>query len=178
MKQCKDVLINYLKDNNLFIQGTNNVKLDSDLEKMLNVHYTTFSIEDRQYKIDEILEMWKNNLIEKNFVIKTNISENKSETFMKKNLQIRIISKKINNKNVTLISGLENFIDNISTVCKSLAKHFATSVTIKDEISGLKNAVFIQGYWVDELVEKLVNEFKINKRIIKIEDRLKNKKKK
>ena len=92
--------------------------------------------------------------------------------------QIRIISKKINNKNVTLISGLENFIDNISTVCKSLAKHFATSVTIKDEISGLKNAVFIQGYWVDELVEKLVNEFKINKRIIKIEDRLKNKKKK
>ena len=178
MKQCKEVLINYLKEHNLFITGTNNVKLDSDLEKMLNVHYTTFSIEDRQYKMDEILEMWKNNLIEKNFVIKTNISENKSEAFIKQNLQIRIISKKIHNKNVTLISGLENFIDNIDTVCKSLAKYFATSVTIKDEICGLKNAVFIQGHWVDELVEKLINEFKINKRIIKVEDRLKNKKKK
>ncbi len=178
MKQCKEVLISYLKEHNLFITGTNSVKLDSDLEKMLNVHYTTFSIEDREYTMDELLEMWKNNLIEKNFVIKTNISENKSEAFMKKNLQIRIISKKIHNKNVTLISGLENFIDNIEVVCKSLAKYFATSVTIKDEISGLKNAVFIQGHWVDELVEKLINEFKINKKIIKIEDRLKNKKKK
>ena len=42
----------------------------------------------------------------------------------------------------------------------------------------MKNAVFIQGHWVDELVEKLVSEFKINKKNIKIEDRLKNKKKK
>ncbi len=47
MKECKKVLTNYLKDNNLFIQRTNNVKLDSNLEKMLNVHYTTFSIEER-----------------------------------------------------------------------------------------------------------------------------------
>ena len=61
---------------------------------MLNVHYTTFSIEDRQYKIDEILEMWKNNLIEKNFVIKTNISENKSETFIKKKLKLELYQRK------------------------------------------------------------------------------------
>ena len=50
-------------------------------------------------------------------------------------------------------------------------------MTIKDEIAGLKNAVFIQGHWVDELVDKLVSEFKINKKNIKVEDRLKNKKK-
>ena len=178
MKECKKVLTNYLKDNNLFIQGTNNVKLDSNLEKMLNIHYTTFSIEERQYKMDEIIEMWNNNLIAKNFIIKTSISENKSETVKAKNLTIRIIAKKIRNKNVTLVSGLENYIDNINTICKSLAKHFATSVTVKDEISGLKNAIFIQGHWVDELVEKLIEEFKINKRIIKVEDGLKTKKKK
>ena len=107
------------------------------------------------------------NLIEKKFVI-----------VKAKNLTIKIIAKKIRNKNVTLISGLENYIDNINTIYKSLAKHFATSVTIKDEISGLKNVIFIQGHWVDELVEKLIEEFKINKRIIKVEDRLKTKKKK
>ena len=107
------------------------------------------------------------NLIEKKFVI-----------VKAKNLTIKIIAKKIRNKNVTLISGLENYIDNINTICKSLAKHFVTSVTVKDEISGLKNVIFIQGHWVDELVEKLIEEFKINKRIIKIEDRLKTKKKK
>ena len=107
------------------------------------------------------------NLIEKKFVI-----------VKAKNLTIKIIAKKIRNKNVTLISGLENYIDNINTICKSLAKHFVTSVTVKDEISGLKNVIFIQWHWVDELVEKLIEEFKINKRIIKVEDRLKTKKKK
>ena len=61
---------------------------------------------------------------------------------------------------------------------KSLSKHFATSVTIKEEIDGLKNAVFIQGHWVDELVLKLVSEFKINKNNIKVEDRIKKNKKK
>ena len=107
------------------------------------------------------------NLIEKKFVI-----------VKAKNLTIKIIAKKIRNKNVTLVSGLENYIDNINTICKSLAKHFVTSVTVKDEISGLKNVIFIQWHWVDELVEKLIEEFKINKRIIKVEDRLKTKKKK
>ena len=78
------------------------------------------------------------NLIEKKFVI-----------VKAKNLTIKIIAKKIRNKNVTLISGLENYIDNINTIYKSLAKHFATSATIKDEISALKNAIFIQGHWVE-----------------------------
>ena len=121
-----------------------------------------------QYYLKEInIIFLEYNLIEKKFVI-----------MKAKNLTIKIIAKKIRNKNVTLISGLENYIDNINTICKSLAKHFATSVTVKDEISGLKNAIFIQGHWVDELVEKLIEEFKINKRIIKVEDRLKTKKKK
>ena len=78
---------------------------------------------------------------------------------------------------MTLISGLEYFVD-LKEATKSLAKYFATSVTIKDEIAGLKNAVFIQGHWVDELVEKLVSEFKINKKNIKVEDKIKSHKKK
>ena len=107
--------------------------------------------------------------------MRTNNEE--SEEIFTNNLQIRIIAKKMNNKNVTLISGLDKFID-INQATKSLAKHFATSVTIKDEIAGLKNTIFIQGYWVNELVSKLVEEFKINKKIIKVEDRLKSKVKK
>ena len=78
---------------------------------------------------------------------------------------------------MTLISGLEYFVD-LKEATKSLAKYFATSVTIKDEIAGLKNAVFIQGHWVDELVDKLVTEFKINKKNIKVEDKIKSHKKK
>ena len=125
--------------------------------------------------MEDILEMWKINLNEKSCIMRKNNEE--SEEIFTNNLQIRIIAKKMNNKNVTLMSGLDKFID-INQATKSLAKHFATSVTIKDEIAGLKNTIFIQGYWVNELVSKLVEEFKINKKIIKVEDRLKSKVKK
>ena len=176
LSQCTEVLKAYLKDNSLFIVDQPGMaKLDANLEKILSVHYDKFQLEDRLYKIEDILEMWKRNLNEKSCIMRTNNEE--SEEIYTNNLQIRIIAKKMNNKNVTLISGLDKFID-LNQATKSLAKHFATSVTIKDEIAGLKNTIFIQGYWVNELVSKLVEEFKINKKIIKVEDRLKSKVKK
>lgn len=176
LNQCTEVLKSYLKDNSLFIVDKPGMaKLDSTLETILSVHYDKFQLEDRLYKIEDIIEMWKRNLNEKSCIMRSNNEE--SEEIFTNNLQIRIIAKKMNNKNVTLISGLDKFID-INQATKSLAKHFATSVTIKDEIAGLKNTIFIQGYWVNELVSKLVEEFKINKKIIKIEDRLKSKVKK
>ena len=176
LSQCTEVLKSYLKDNSLFIVDQPGMaKLDATLEKILSVHYDKFQLEDRVYKMEDILEMWKRNLNEKSCIMRTNNEE--SEEIFTNNLQIRIIAKKMNNKNVTLISGLDKFID-INQATKSLAKHFATSVTIKDEIAGLKNTIFIQGYWVNELVSKLVEEFKINKKIIKVEDRLKSKVKK
>ncbi len=61
----------------------------------------------KQIKINIFLEY---NLIEKKFVI-----------MKTKNLSIRIIAKKIRNKNVTLVTGLLNYIDNINTICKSLS---------------------------------------------------------
>ena len=176
LSQCTEVLKSYLKDNSLFIVDQPGMaKLDATLEKILSVHYDKFQLEDRVYKMEDILEMWKRNLNEKSCIMRTNNEE--SEEIFTTNLQIRIVAKKMNNKNVTLISGLDKFID-INQATKSLAKHFATSVTIKDEIAGLKNTIFIQGYWVNELVSKLVEEFKINKKIIKVEDRLKSKVKK
>lgn len=176
LKPCTEVLTSYLKDNNLFIlDQPGMVKLDSTLEKVLSIHYDKFSLEERLYKIDDVLEMWKSNLNQKSCIMRTN-SEQSQEIFTN-NLQIRIIAKKMNNKNVTLVSGLDKFID-INQATKSLAKYFATSVTIKDEIMGLKNTIFIQGYWVTELVNKLVEEFKIKKTLIKVEDRLKSKIKK
>jgi translation initiation factor 1 (eIF-1/SUI1) len=144
-----------------------NCQFKKEIFKIKKVMYFLMKIIQYYLKEININIFLEYNLIEKKFVI-----------VKAKNLTIKIIAKKIRNKNVTLISGLENYIDNINTICKSLAKHFATSVTVKDEISGLKNAIFIQGHWVDELVEKLIEEFKINKRIIKVEDRLKTKKKK
>lgn len=175
LKECKEVLTNYLKEHNLFLPNST-VKLDDYLEKILSIHHKEFNIDGYTYNISEIIEMWERNLNQKSIVIKTNLINQTQEEVKTNNLKIRIISKKINNKNVTLVSGLENFID-VKEACKNLAKHFASSVAIKDEVSGLKNVVLIQGHWVNELVEKLINEFKINKKIIKIEDRLKNKKK-
>ena len=141
-----------------------NCQFKKEIFKIKKVMYFLMKIIQYYLKEININIFLEYNLIEKKFVI-----------VKAKNLTIKIIAKKIRNKNV---SGLENYIDNINTICKSLAKHFVTSVAIKDEISGLKNAIFIQGHWVDELVEKLIEEFKINKRIIKVEDRLKTKKKK
>jgi len=177
LKVCKNVLISYLKENNLFASEVNKVKIDDYLKELLKIREDKFYIDGKNYDISEIIEYFQRQLKGKSCIVKISPDGEIEEEIVNSNVSIRIISKKINNKNVTLVSGLDYFID-IKEATKSLAKHFATSVTIKDEISGLKNAVFIQGHWVDELVDKLVTEFKINKKNIKVEDRLKNKKKK
>ena len=177
LKVCKNVLISYLKDNNLFATEVNKVKIDDYLKELLKIREDKFYIDGKNYDISEIIEYFQRQLKGKSCIVKISPDGEIEEEIVNSNVSIRIISKKINNKNVTLVSGLDYFID-IKEATKSLAKHFATSVTIKDEISGLKNALFIQGHWVDELVEKLVTEFKINKKNIKVEDRLKTKKKK
>ena len=177
LKVCKNVLISYLKENNLFSNEVNKVKVDDYLKELLKIREDKFYIDGKDYDISEIIEYFQRQLKGKSCIVKISPDGEIEEEIVNSNVSIRIISKKINNKNVTLISGLDHFID-LKEATKSLAKHFATSVTIKDEIAGLKNAVFIQGHWVDELVDKLVSEFKINKKNIKVEDRLKNKKKK
>lgn len=177
LKVCKNVLISYLKENNLFATEVNKVKIDDYLKELLKIREDKFYIDGKNYDISEIIEYFQRQLKGKSCIVKISPDGEIEEEIVNSNVSIRIISKKINNKNVTLVSGLDYFID-IKEATKSLAKHFATSVTIKDEISGLKNALFIQGHWVDELVEKLVTEFKINKKNIKVEDRLKTKKKK
>ena len=176
LKVCKNVLISYLKENNLFTNEVNKVKIDDNLKELLKIREDKFYIDGKNYDISEIIEYFQRQLKSKSCIVKISPDGEIEEEIINSNISIRIISKKINNKNVTLISGLDYFID-LKEATKSLAKHFATSVTIKEEISGLKNAVFIQGHWVDELVEKLVSEFKKKKKNIKIEDRLKNKKK-
>ena len=177
LKVCKNVLISYLKENNLFATEVNKVKIDDYLKELLKIREDKFYIDGKNYDISEIIEYFQRQLKGKSCIVKISPDGEIEEEIVNSNVSIRIISKKINNKNVTLVSGLDYFID-IKEATKSLAKHFATSVTIKDEISGLKNALFIQGHWADELVEKLVTEFKINKKNIKVEDRLKTKKKK
>ena len=177
LKVCKNVLISYLKEKNLFSNEVNKVKIDDYLKELLKIKEDKFYEFGKDYDISEILEHFERQLKSKSCIVKISPDGEIEEEIIYSNVSIRIISKKINNKNVTLISGLEYFVD-LKEATKSLAKHFATSVTIKDEIAGLKNAVFIQGHWVDELVDKLVSEFKINKKNIKIEDKLKNKKKK
>ena len=176
LKVCKNVLVSYIKEKNLFSNEVNKVKVDDYLKEILKIKEDKFYEFGKDYDIAEILEYFQRQLKSKSCIVKISPDGEVEEEVIYSNVSIRIISKKINNKNVTLICGLNYFVD-LKVATKSLAKHFATSVTIKDEIAGLKNAVFIQGHWVDELVDKLVSEFKINKKNIKVEDRLKNKKK-
>ena len=176
LKVCKNVLVSYIKEKNLFSNEVNKVKVDDYLKEILKIKEDKFYEFGKDYDIAEILEYFQRQLKSKSCIVKISPDGEVEEEVIYSNVSIRIISKKINNKNVTLISGLNYFVD-LKEATKSLAKHFATSVTIKDEIAGLKNAVFIQGHWVEELVDKLVSEFKINKKNIKVEDRLKNKKK-
>ena len=177
LKVCKSALISYLKEKNLFTNEANKVKVDDYLKEMLKIREDKFYEFGKDYDIAEILEYFQRQLKSKSCIVKISPDGEIEEEVIYSNVTIRIISKKFNNKNVTLISGLDYFVD-LKEVTKSLSKHFATSVTIKDEIDGLKNAVFIQGHWVDELLLKLVNEFKINKNNIKVEDRIKKNKKK
>ena len=149
-----------MKEKNLFTKEANKIKIDDYLKEILKIREDKFYEFGKDYDIAEILEYFQRQLKSKSCIVKISPDGEIEEEIINSNVSIRIISKKFNNKNVTLISGLDYFVD-LKEATKSLSKHFATSVTIKDEIDGLKNAVFIQGHWVDELVLKLVSEFKI-----------------
>ena len=127
--------------------------------------------------MDEMFTMWRKNLNEKDIITKT--SGENTEVFKttkgNSTCKIRIIAKKLCNKNVTIVDGLNFFVD-LKDITKTFSKHFACSVSIKP-FQNAEEAVFIQGYWVYELVEILQNELKLNKSFIVIEDKLKLKKK-
>ena len=82
--------------------------------------------------MDDVLKRWRNNLNEKDFITKTN-----NETVERfsisghQKFKINIIAKKMNNKNVTIIDGLDHFLE-LKEVSKIFAKHFACSVSIKE----------------------------------------------
>jgi len=174
IKYCNEILISYLKQKNLLLkEGL--VKVSEDLEDSLfKTKQNVFQAEERIVKMDEILQKWKENLNEKSFITKTN-STNDSEVVTNNQFKVKIFAKKLHNKNVTIVEGLQNFV-NVKDVIKTFSKHFACSVTLKD-FQEFKDAIFIQGYWVNELQTILLDEIKLNKKFIHIEDKLKLKKK-
>jgi translation initiation factor 1 (eIF-1/SUI1) len=170
LKHCTDVLCEYLKANNLFLKG-GMVKIDENLTKLLFKYEKEFI---DSCKMDDILIKWKKNLNEKSFITKT--GPNNEQTILTNNqLKVKIYARKIGNKKVTIIDGLQNFA-NVKEVIKIFAKHFACAVTLK-EFQNCKEAVFVQGYWITEIIDLLQNEIKLNKQFIEVEDKLKLKKK-
>jgi hypothetical protein len=182
LKYCNDILSSYLKTNDLFLKG-GQVRLNSEIKSCLikpDKTDSSINIKNRidlseTYKMEEILNLWKKNLNEKSFITKTN-SEQEQTILTNSSLKVKIYAKKLNNKNVTIIDGLQNFTS-VKEVIKIFSKHFACSVTIKD-FQNSKEAIFIQGYWVNELVTLLQEEIKLNKQFIQVEDKLNLKTKK
>ncbi len=190
-KDCNEILTKFLKTKDLYIKGTGSVTLTEPLWNASKSHFNYLVCLKSEkgdnipesMRMDETLERWKNNLNEKDFITKTN-SENVERFSINQKFKISIIAKKINNKKVTIVDGLEHFLD-LKDVSQTFAKHFACAVTIKEfeskhnvSILSQKKAVFIQGYWIEELVVLLEGELKINKSFINITDKLGNKKKK
>lgn len=128
-------------------------------------------------KMEELLLLWRKNLNEKDIVTKTSGESTEIFKTTKGNTtcKIKIMAKKLNNKNVTIVDGLNFFVD-LKDITKTFSKHFACSVTIKP-YQNSENMVFIQGYWVHELLDILQNELKLGKNFIIIEDKLNLKKK-
>ena len=177
LKHCNEILTTYLKEKDLFLKA-GNVRMDVELknalfkyEKDANTNIT------ETIKMDDLLLRWKSNLNEKSFITKTG-ANNEHTVLTNNGLKVRINARKIANKNVTIIDGLQNFV-NVKDVIKIFSKHFACAVTLKDFQSS-KDAIFIQGYWVSELVTLLQEEIKLKKEFIVVEDKLnlKTKKKK
>jgi translation initiation factor 1 (eIF-1/SUI1) len=152
------------------------IKLTDQLKKLI-YHKSDGDYKPDICKVDEAMDVWKSNLNEKSFITKTGGEGSECEILSgNKPLQVKILAKKMFNKKVTLIGGLENFV-NVKDVIKTFAKHFACAVTIKD-VGDMKDAVCIQGYWVSDLVNLLQDEIKLDKKFIKVEDKLNIKKKK
>jgi predicted ribosome-associated RNA-binding protein Tma20/translation initiation factor 1 (eIF-1/SUI1) len=176
LKQCNDILTTYLKEKDLFLKS-GSVRLDDDLKTALFKHEKDVTCPETA-KMEDLLPRWKKNLNEKSFITKTSgEGENQERTILTNNgLKVKIYARKISNKNVTIIDGLQNFV-NVKDVIKIFSKHFACAVTLKDFQSS-KDAVFIQGYWVSDLVQLLQDEIKLDKKFIQVEDKLNLKTKK
>ena len=152
----------------------NIVKLNDDLIQSLRVR----PVKEKEYPsfitISQLIEYIKDNLVEKDSIVKVN-NEQECVFLSNTQLKIKIVAKKMNNKNVTLIEGLEHFIG-LTEATHIFAKKFACSVTIKQLLS-TNDCILIQGYWVHELVDILEHELKVQKKFITVEDKLKLKKK-
>jgi predicted ribosome-associated RNA-binding protein Tma20/translation initiation factor 1 (eIF-1/SUI1) len=177
IKECQDILATYLKNNNLFIKGTSEILVNNDLAKCL---YRKTEERPAKCEMSEILQRFKSNLKSKDIITKTTgeeVSEICKVNQGGGSLKVKISTRKMNNKNVTIVEGLENFV-NVKDAMKTFSKNFACSVTLKD-FQTTKDAIFIQGYWVNELQEILLNELKLNKNFIQVDDKinLKHKKK-
>jgi len=118
------------------------------------------------------------NLQEKDFITK---STNENTEILALNqgnaFKIKIVAKKISNKKVTIVEGLKLLNFDYKTLTKSFAKKFACSVSIKDD-NTFDNAICIQGYWVNELLDIFETELKLKKQFITVEDKIGKKKKK
>lgn len=176
IKQCTEILTGYIKEKDLFLKS-GSVRLDDDLKSALFKHEKDITCPETA-KMEDLLPRWKKNLNEKSFITKTSgEGDNQERTILTNNgLKVKIYARKISNKNVTIIDGLQNFV-NVKDVIKIFSKHFACAVTLKDFQSS-KDAVFIQGYWVSELVQLLQDEIKLDKKFIQVEDKLNLKTKK
>jgi predicted ribosome-associated RNA-binding protein Tma20/translation initiation factor 1 (eIF-1/SUI1) len=176
IKQCTEILTGYIKEKDLFLKS-GSVRLDDDLKTALFKHEKDITCPETA-KMEDLLPRWKKNLNEKSFITKTSgEGDNQERTILTNNgLKVKIYARKISNKNVTIIDGLQNFV-NVKDVIKIFSKHFACAVTLKDFQSS-KDAVFIQGYWVSELVQLLQDEIKLDKKFIQVEDKLNLKTKK
>lgn len=176
IKQCTEILTGYIKEKDLFLKS-GSVRLDDDLKSALFKHEKDITCPETA-KMEDLLPRWKKNLNEKSFITKTSgEGDNQERTILTNNgLKVKIYARKISNKNVTIIDGLQNFV-NVKDVIKIFSKHFACAVTLKDFQSS-KDAVFIQGYWVSELVQLLQDEIKLDKKFIHVEDKLNLKTKK
>ena len=56
LKVCKNVLISYLKEINLFSEEANKVKIDDYLQELLKIKEDQFYIDGKNYDISEIIE--------------------------------------------------------------------------------------------------------------------------
>ena len=84
-------------------------------------------------------------------------------------VKVCIICKKINNTVTTILIGLDWFVP-LKDGSKALAKTFGTAAVVKAFES--KDAVYINGYWLEELKEILQEEFGVGGKLLSVEDKL------
>lgn len=180
LKEINDIVLNYLRSKQMI--DKDKVILDQEVINSLRVRPISKDNEDKKYPIfiiiPELLSYIKDNLIEKDEVVKMNKDDNSTIILSNNQLKIKVTAKKLNNKNVTIVEGLESFLE-LKEACQIFAKTFACSVSIKNPlgVQGGAESILIQGYWVYELSDILEKELKVQKKFITIEDKLKLKKK-